>query len=155
MSPRRSELLFVLLVAVAGCADKAPRVLQVYDAATGEPLAGVRVERWDWTSGWSTDDPPVLIHRVNFHVPGHTLTRVDGLVISDTPAERFPTYMFYKDGYGPAEAHLDGQTAFVASPSEGNRFRRWWFSRPMAPTRYQSEQLPLRPLVRVPMWPTK
>jgi hypothetical protein len=126
-----------------------PVELQAYNAANGEPLGGVRVVRWDYILGGK----PATF-------PGPSgLTGADGL-IGSAIHEFAPSFIFSKDGFLSAEVRVAGDDAYVASPSNGNRWYRvsvpWLFrpltEPPLPPVLYERE-VPARPLIRVPLWP--
>jgi hypothetical protein len=117
--------------------------LQAYNAVTDEPLGGVSVVRWDHAFGEGTFQGP------------SGATGNDGL-IGSAINEYAPSFIFSKDGYTPAEVRVEGDSAYVASPSGGNRRYRGGNSDPRStphpPILYERD-VPARPLIRVPLWP--
>jgi hypothetical protein len=149
----RIALGLVACLVLAGCAVTSK--FEVIDATTHEPLEGVQVKRYEFRE-WALLDalgskPPPPVPEVPLGPTG-----ADGTLTSSTPWRRLATenhhsFMFFKPGYEPAEAHVEGGKAQVASPSYGGRWL--WNGAPVAPppTAYD-RTVSARPTIRVPMF---
>jgi len=140
-------LVALCFCAAAGCASgpvgpPPPVLLEAFDARTNKPLAGVDVIRWEFEFRHPNESV--------FPVPLGP-TDADGRMLSNGFYWE-PTFMLHKPGYGSAEVRTEYTRAYVASPSDGNRWYRKVHGGRLPPTWYE-EVVPAGPVIRVPMWP--